>query len=74
MITDEVCGAMCVIFAPASWCWPSPAKAIDSTSPCARSPFRITAGYFIVTLEPRLPSTHSIVASSSAMARFVTRL
>jgi hypothetical protein len=51
-----------------------PAKAIDKTSPCARSPMSQIAGYFIVSFEPRFPSTHSIVASSYATARFVTRL
>src|ERR1700709_1074317 len=69
-----VFGAAWTILAPASWCWPSPAKAIDRTSPCARSPIRETAGYFIVSLEPRLQSTHSTVASRSAIARLVTRL
>ena len=39
-------------------------NAIESTSPWARSPISQTAGYFIVTFEPRFPSTHSIVASS----------
>ena len=36
----DVCGAMWTIFAPASWCWPSPAKASERISPCARSPIR----------------------------------
>src|SRR6478752_489363 len=71
---DEVCGAACTILAPASWCWPSPANAIDSVSPLACSPSRKIAGYFMVTLEPMLPSTHSIVAPSAAVARLVTRL
>src|SRR3954466_4612739 len=71
---DVVFGAACTILAPASWCWPSPAKAIDSTSPWARSPIRYTDGYFIVSFEPRLQSTHSTVASVSATARLVTRL
>ena len=31
-------------------------------------------GYFMVSFEPRLQSTHSIVAPSWAMARLVTRL
>src|SRR5947209_17377760 len=74
MIELEVCGAACTIFAPASWCWPSPAKAMDSVSPLACSPIRKTAGYFIVTLEPMLPSIHSMVAPSAAVARLVTRL
>src|SRR3954453_23755870 len=39
-IEEEVCGAACTILAPASWCWPSPAKAIDSVSPLACSPMR----------------------------------
>src|SRR4051794_13714434 len=74
VITEDVLGATCVILPPASWCWFLPAKAIDSTSPCAPSPFRITAGYFIVICDPRLPSTHSMVAFRSATARLVTRL
>ena len=73
-IVEDVCGAQCTILAPASWCWPSPAKAIDSVSPLACSPIRKTAGYFMVTLEPMLPSIHSIVAPSAAVARLVTRL
>src|ERR1044072_395800 len=74
MIDEEVCGAACTILAPASWCWPSPAIATESTSPLAYSPVIQTAGYFIVTLEPMLPSTHSMVAPASALARLVTRL
>src|SRR5919108_5669516 len=73
-MVDDVCGARWTIFAPASWCWPSPANATDSVSPRACSPSSQTAGYFIVTLEPRLPSIHSIVAPSCATARLVTRL
>src|SRR5262249_48882937 len=60
--------------APASWCWPSPAYATESTSPCAFGPVITTAGYFIVSFDPRLPSIHSTVASVSARARLVTRL
>src|SRR4051794_26343085 len=74
MIEDEVCGAACTILAPASWCWPSPANAIDSVSPRACSPIRYTAGYFMVALDPMLPSTHSMVAPASQTARLVTRL
>src|SRR4029450_5807494 len=74
MIVEEVCGAACTILAPASWCWPSPAIATESTSPLACSPVMKTAGYFMVTLEPRLPSIHSIVAPSWQTARLVTRL
>ena len=73
-IDDCVYGATWTILAPASWCWPSPAKAIDSVSPLACSPTRKIAGYFMVTLEPMLPSIHSIVAPSAAVARLVTRL
>src|ERR671932_820498 len=73
-IVEDVCGAACTIFAPASWCCPSPAMATESTSPLACSPVIQTAGYFIVTLEPMLPSTHSMVAPSWATARLVTRL
>src|ERR687886_2077396 len=73
-IVEDVCGAACTIFAPASWCWPSPAMATLSTSPLACSPVMKTAGYFMVTLEPRLPSIHSIVAPSWHTARLVTRL
>ena len=36
--------------------------AIDSTSPWAPSSISHTAGYFIVSLEPKFPSIHSIVA------------
>src|SRR5438067_3340481 len=64
VITDDVFGATWTAFPPASWCWPLPAKAIDSTSPCARSPISQIDGYLDVTFEPRLPSTHSIVAPS----------
>src|ERR1043165_6232591 len=71
---DVVSGAACVIFAPASWCCPGPAYATESTSPCALGPVMTTAGYFIVSFDPRLPSIHSTVASVSARARFVTRL
>src|SRR5687767_3850355 len=74
MIVLDVNGAACTILAPASWCWPSPAIATLSTSPLACGPVMYTAGYFIVTLEPMLPSTHSIVAPSCATARLVTRL
>ncbi len=35
-----VWGAACTIFAPASWCWPSPAMAIERVSPLACSPMR----------------------------------
>src|SRR5690242_5476755 len=48
MIVDEVRGAQCTILAPASWCWPAPANAIDRVSPLACSPSSHTAGYFIV--------------------------
>src|SRR5919199_2945705 len=71
---DEVCGAACTIFEPASWCWPSPANATERVSPLACGPSSHTAGYFIVTLEPMLPSIHSMVAPSCAAARLVTRL
>src|ERR1700759_4510639 len=71
---DVVLGAAWMILPPASWCWPLPAKAIDRISPWARSPIRWTLGYFIVSLEPRLQSAHSTVASVSATARLVTRL
>src|ERR1043165_1513559 len=74
MIEEDVCGAAWVIFAPASWCWPSPAIATESTSPLACSPVMTTAGYFMVTLEPMFPSTHSMVAPACATARLVTRL
>src|SRR3954452_17480822 len=74
MIVDDVYGARWTILAPASWCWPSPEKATESTSPLAWGPVSQTAGYFMVTLEPMLPSTHSMVAPSSALARLVTRL
>ena len=64
MITDVVFGATWTTLPPASWCWPSPAKATERISPWAPGSISQTAGYFIVSFEPRLPSTHSIVASS----------
>src|SRR5918912_4224765 len=64
VIVDEVRGATWTHLPPASWCCPSFANAIDSTSPCAPWPISQMAGYFIVSFEPRLPSTHSMVASS----------
>src|SRR5688500_12284974 len=57
-IFDDVSGAAWTIFAPASWCWPGPAYATDSTSPVAFGPTRYTDGYFIVSFEPMLPSIH----------------
>src|SRR5918912_2220013 len=69
-----VSGAAWITLPPASCSWPFPAKATDRISARARRPSRYTAGYFIVTFEPRLPSTHSTVASSYATARLVTRL
>src|SRR5881227_245902 len=74
MIWEEVFGAQCTILAPASWCCPVPANATDRVSPLACSPVMYTDGYFMVTLEPMLPSIHSIVAPSWATARLVTRL
>src|SRR5947199_8232179 len=74
VIELEVYGAACCILAPASWCWPSPANAMDSGSPRACSPTIQTAGYFLVTFAPMLPSTHAVVAPSCAIARLVTRL
>src|ERR1700750_1989615 len=74
MMVEEVLGASCSILSPASWCWPSPANAIDRASPLACSPVIHTDGYFMVTLEPMLPSIHSMVAPVSARARFVTRV
>src|SRR3712207_2989302 len=74
VMREEVLGAAWTILPPASWCCPSPAYATERISPRAPSPIRYTAGYFIVSLEPRFPSTHSTVAFSSATARLVTRL
>ncbi|MNH36984.1 hypothetical protein D3C79_978340 [compost metagenome] len=73
-IVEDVFGAIWIIFAPACWCCPLPANAIDNVIPRAPSPFRIHAGYFIVNLEPMFPSIHSIVPFSSTTVRFVTRL
>ena len=70
----EVWGAMWTILAPVSWCWSAPAKAMDRASPRAWGPMRKTAGYFMFRLEPMLPSIHSMVAPSSQVARWVTRL
>ena len=65
---------MCTIFEPVSWFWPSPAKATERVSPRACSPISQTAGYFMVTLEPMLPSTHSMTPPCSTVVRLVTRL
>ncbi len=73
-IVEDVSGATWTILPPASWCMPSLAIATESTSPWAPRPVSHTAGYFIVSLEPRLPSTHSMVAFLWAAARLVTRL
>src|ERR1700688_3595890 len=73
-MVDVVSGAAWTIFAPASWCWPGPAYATESTSPDAFGPIRYTDGYFMVRREPILPSIHATCASASARARFVTRL
>src|SRR6201747_2331584 len=70
----EVLGAAWTILAPASWCWFSPANATDKVSPLAYSPSSQTAGYFMVTLEPRFPSTHSMVPPACTAARLVARL
>src|SRR5674476_824683 len=58
----------------AAWTILAPARAMDRVSPLECSPRRKTTGYFIVTLEPMLPSIHSIVAPSAQVARLVTRL
>src|SRR5262249_62388875 len=71
---EVVSGATCVILAPASWCMPSPAYATDNTSPWDLGPTMTTDGNFIVSFEPMFPSIHSTVASTSALARLVTRL
>src|ERR671935_2625362 len=74
VITDDVFGAMCTALPPASWCCPAPANAIESTSPCAPSPISQMLGYFMVSFEPRLPSTHSMVELAYATALLVTKL
>ena len=71
---EVVSGAAWVILAAGVLVLPAPAYATDSTSPCAFGPVITTAGYFIVSFDPRLPSIHSTVASVSALARLVTRL
>src|SRR5687768_6687483 len=73
-MVEVVSGAAFTILAPASWCWPGPAYATDSTSTDAFGPMRYTAGYFMVRREPMLPSIHSMWASASQRARFVTKL
>src|SRR6266568_8494281 len=74
MMFEVVSSAAWIILAPVSWCWPSLARAIDSTSPRAFLPFMITPGYFIVRREPILQSIHLTSASSCARPRLVTRL
>ncbi len=73
-MVELVSGAAWIILAPASWCWPGPAYATESTSPEALGPMRYTDGYFMVRREPMLPSIHSTWASVSQRARLVTRL
>src|SRR5690606_23634577 len=72
--TEVVSSAAWIILAPVSWCWPSLARAMETTSPRARLPFRTTPGYFMVRRLPMLQSIHLISASSSATPRLVTRL
>src|SRR5271157_4733046 len=74
IILDVVFGAWWIIFAPASWFWPFPANATESTSPRAPFPFRMMHGYFMVICEPKFPSSHSTTEFSLATALFVTRL
>src|SRR5690625_5325312 len=62
------------MFAPASWCCPFPAKAIEIVTPRAPSPRSKIDGYFIVNFEPIFPSIHSMSPFSSTVARFVTKL
>ena len=50
------------------------ARAILIEFPLELFPFNIQEGYFIVTLLPKLPSTHSINPFSSTIARLVTKL
>src|SRR5690348_1900772 len=61
---EEVFGAMWTILAPASWCWPAWSMWIDCVEPLACWRIRLGDGYFIVTMELMLPSTHSMVATS----------
>src|SRR6266498_4955845 len=74
VMIEVVFGAAWIIFAPASWCWSSPANATDRTSPCAPSPVRYTLGYFIVTLLPRFASIQLMRPPFCTTARLVTRL
>src|SRR6476660_10291247 len=37
------------IFAPVSWCWPSPANATDSTSPRDRKSTRLNSSHQIIS-------------------------
>ena len=57
-----------------SWYCPLPAKPKDMVLALAYGSARIHAGYFMVALEPMLPSTHSMVPPSRTYARWVTRL
>ena len=63
-IWPVVLGAAKVSLAPASWCWLLPAKATERISPWACSPSNASSRYFMVSLEPMLPSIHSMVAPS----------
>ena len=61
---EVVLSAAWIILAPVSWCWPVLARAMEMTSPRARSPFMTTPGYFIVRREPMLQSIQRTSASS----------
>src|SRR5690606_7871713 len=74
MIVAVVSGARWSISAHAAGGWPLPAAAVDGALPLAPRPWRMPAGYFIVSFEPVLPATQSIVAFSAGTARFVARL
>ena len=47
---------------------------MDNVLPLAPSPKSTQFGYFIVNLEPKFPSTHSILPFSWTKVRLVTKL
>jgi hypothetical protein len=73
IIVLVVSGAAWMILPPASWCWPEPAKATDRMSARALRPSRYTAGYLMVTFDPRFRCPFHGSAFIPT-ARLVTRL
>ena len=71
---DVVRGATWITLPPVSWCCPSP-RVRDRQDLAVRPLAHQVAGrYFMVSFEPRFPSSHSMCAPWCTSARCVTRL